>query len=128
MSKLWETHAEADTLPELHKLIKGALAELEAKMGGPVTAGGKAGGGGGPTVAPKGDAPKHTLDEVKKALTGLKDAHDAKEAKSGIKVIKALLKEFGVTESPKLKEEQYPAVMAAIAKAMPGEEEGGEDY
>lgn len=131
--KMWAFHGEADKPGELLKLLEAQAAELRALVGG-----GNGNGAAAPTkaaAAAKG-SPGATLEEVQKGLRALKEAHDANEdepkdggkKKSGLKQVMAVLKKFGVKQSPDLKEEQYGSCLEAIKAAMPKEEEGTSEF
>jgi hypothetical protein len=113
---LFAFHCEANSIAELQKAVQDGLTKLGA------SAGGAAGGKG----AAASSGPKATLDEVKAALTKLKDAVDEKEGadkKLGIKAVKTVLKKFGVTSSTDLEEAKYGEAVAAAEAAMPKEDE-----
>lgn len=129
--KLWGFHGEADTPAELLTLMQEQTAKLQAMVGGAPAKEKAAKKEAAPKekeekAAPAG--PASTLEEVKKALTDLRDAIDAKEGpdkKLGLKAVKTLLKKYGVTQSTDLKEDQLGAVKKDAEAAMP---EAGEDF
>lgn len=134
-SKLFAIHAEADSKSELIARIQTALAELGVLGAAPAAE--KPAKGAKKEEAPAAEkkeakgakgAAKITLDAVKQALTKLRAAigGDDDPEKKGIKAVKKVLKEFGVAQSPDLKEEQYADVMASIEAAMPAAEAEGD--
>lgn len=130
-SKLFALHVEDDSAEGLITRAEVALAQLKARGGGSAPAPeGKPAKGGKGESKPDASAPKVTLDGVKQALIKLREAVGGKDdgEKKGLKAVKAVLKKFGVTQSPDLKEDQYPGIMKAISEAMPSEESDGEDF
>lgn len=122
--KLYAVHAEGDSVAEVVGKLEGALVELKGKGGAkPET---KPEGKPGKAEAKPSSTAKVTLDQVKNGLTKLKTTVDEKEGeekKAGIKAVKAVLKKFGVSQSPDLTEDQYAPIMEAIEAAMPKEDE-----
>ena len=118
--KLYAFHVEADSMEELLKQLDTQVSKLKGATGAGKAASGKAEAA---SKSAEGGS-KASLEDVKKALTSLKDAHDAKEAKSGIKVVKGVLKKYSVTNSTDLTEDQYPAVIKSAEEAMPKEGDG----
>lgn len=136
-SKMFAVHAEADTKADLIARVRVALVELE---GEPVPDAAfssekavKSEKPGRSEKLARGEktAPKLTVDAVKQALTKLKDIVGGPQDpdKKGIKAVKRILKEFGVAQTPDLKEEQFADAMAMIEKGMPRDAESdGEDF
>lgn len=132
-AKLLAFYVTAATVPELITQVEAGLAEVRKAGGAQAPAsGGKA--PAAPKETPAAAAPKATLEEIKNKLTELKtiiDTREGEDKKLGLKAIKALLKEFKVTQSPDLKPEQFDPFLAAVEAAIakqPKEDDGGESY
>ena len=132
-------HLEDENFPQLVEKIRTALVRLEksplsstppapkpeAKEAAPAPVNGDA------TPAPKAAkttkapaAPKVTLDEVKLALTALKDAQEKIEPKTGMARVHEVLAKFAVTKTSQLKEADF-AQAVTIATEMAANIAGG---
>lgn len=128
MSKILAFHVEGDTKAELRKNIAEALVKAEINIGGgeeaPAKADKKPKKDAEEAPAKKGRKAKKaevTLEQVKEALTALKDSS------AGAKAVKKIYAKFGVKKADDFEEDQLADALKAAQAAMPEDEEDEEE-
>lgn len=138
-SKILAFHVEGNTRAELRKNIQAALVDIQAALvDAEINIGGKDAAEEAPAKGKKaakadaGEAPAKgkkakkaadavTLEQVKEALTALKDSS------AGAAAVKKIFKKYNVKKTDDLDEDVFADVIAAAEAAMPDDEEEEED-